>query len=374
MPPSPQPPSSSPRPQRPDQPSPKRPDRPSAPAPMPRQPSVPPIDPSKPILILGATGAFGGALAFEFLNTDRRVRLLVRENKRAIARFGPYSRADYVRGDVTNAALVSEAAAGCSVIVHAVNCPYTQWDPFMRTATENVIAAARENGATILFPGNVYPLGPPPTWKAKGKIPPPNPPLREDAPAKPVTKKGRFRAELEEAMKTATADGRCRVINLRAGDYFGPTARNALTDAIFGSAARGKAPRHFGRADVPHQWVYLPDLAYAATKLLELSTRFAPYQVVNFAGHTAETQREFLDLVREHGGASGKPRCTSWSMVRLASLVNPMAKEMLELRYLFDEALLLDDSFLRRIVPGFHATPIGEAITATIQSYRSEQR
>lgn len=322
--------------------------------------------------MLGAMGGFGGAIAFELLNAERPVRLLVRDPKQAIARFGPFSKADYVKADVQDAAMLEEAAAGCALIVHAINYPYSEWDPAMRTATANVIAAARRHACTILFPGNVYALGPPPTWKAPRKARPSNPPLTEAAPNRPTTKKGRFRAELEKMLEDATKDGRARVIVLRAGDYFGPTIRNGLVDRIFGAAARGRAPACVGRFDRPHQWAYLPDLAFAAVRLLGAAPRLRPFQVVHFAGYTAPTQREFLEKAAEAGGKGARPRRISWAMMRLAAMLDADAREMLELRYLFDEAVLLDDSLLRRLISGFTPTPIEEAITATVQSYRAE--
>jgi nucleoside-diphosphate-sugar epimerase len=359
-----------PRPNRPEQPAAARPDRPSAPAPTALSSASAALhDTSRPVLVLGATGGFGGAFTFEMLNSGRRVRLLVRDTKRAIARFGPFSKAEYVQGEVQNAALMQEAAAGCGAIVHAVNYPYSAWDPGMRTATEQVIAAARASGCTILFPGNVYALGPPPTWKAKKNSKPANPPLKEDAPNNPTTKKGRLRAEIE-----GTKDGRCRVLVLRAGDFFGPTVRNGLVDRVFGAAASGKPPTIMGKLDAPHQWVYVPDLAYAAVKLLDMSAKLRPFQVVNFAGYTLESQREFLTKVCAAPGLPArKAKAMPWVMLQAAAMFNPDAREVMELRYLFDDAVLLDGSLMSRLLPDFKPTPIEDAIEATLQSYRGQR-
>lgn len=363
-----------PRSNRPEQPAPARPDRPSSSAPAPSaRPSASAAlhDTSRPVLVLGATGGFGGAFTFEMLNSGRRVRLLVRDTKRAIARFGPFSKAEYVQGEVQNAALMQEAAAGCGAIVHAVNYPYGEWDPAMRTATEQVIAAARSSGCTILFPGNVYALGPPPTWKAKKNSKPANPLLKEDAPNSPTTKKGRLRAEIESLLEDATKDGRCRALILRAGDYFGPTVRNGLVDRVFGAAAIGKSPTIIGKLDAPHQWVYVPDLAYAAVKLLDMSPKLRPFQVVNFAGYTLESQREFLWKVCAAAGLPPqKAKAMPWVMLQLAGLLDANAREVMELRYLFDDAVQLDGSLLARLLPDFKPTPIDDAISATLQSYR----
>ena len=43
---------------------------------------------------------------------------------------------------------------------------------------------------------------------------------------------------------------------------------------------------------------------------------------------------------------------------------------MLELRYLWDRAVILDGSRLARTLPEFLPTPLDDAINATLDSYR----
>jgi hypothetical protein len=57
-------------------------------------------------------------------------------------------------------------------------------------------------------------------------------------------------------------------------------------------------------------------------------------------------------------------------MVRLMGLYNPVARELLELRYLWDRSLVLSDEKVRRLLPGFVQTPIEDAIKTTLASYR----
>jgi nucleoside-diphosphate-sugar epimerase len=328
----------------------------------------------QPTLIRGSTGSFGGALAFELLARGREVRLLVRDLDKARARFGNRANGDYIKGDVLDAPAVKKAAIGCGAIIHGVNYPYHLWSPNMTTATENVVAAARaatnriekETGepappVTILFPGNVYGLGPP-----AGDAP-----IDEGAPNSATTRKGALRAQLEESLKQATVEGQVRAIVLRANDYFGPTARNGLVDPIFKNALAEKTLRTFGRLDIPHQWAYLPDLARCAADLLDMAPTLAPFEIINFAGYTARPQRSFLQLI---AAGAGFPRLKAaripWWMVRLMGLYNPVARELLELRYLWDRSLVLSDEKVRRLLPGFVQTPIEDAIKTTLASYR----
>src|SRR4051812_27068149 len=112
-----------------------------------------------PILVLGATGSFGGGIVKELLVRGRSVRAMVRHAGKVRERFGTVDLIEVVEGNAQDAQAVETAAAGCDAIVHGVNYPYAQWASSMPPATRNVIAAARRHRCAILFPGNVYGIG-----------------------------------------------------------------------------------------------------------------------------------------------------------------------------------------------------------------------
>lgn len=338
-----------------------------------------------PALVLGATGGFGGAMIGALREAGWPVRALVRNPGRAERRWGNVEGVEIVVGDVQNRDAVVKAAEGCAVIVHGINYPYDRWVPFMQTATLNLIAAARTSGALLLFPGNVYGFGPQTAA-----------PLDETAPMEATTQKGRLRIRLESLLEEATrtpdkppeaevsgdsgepaappsddaTQRPIRVLVLRAGDFFGPTVRNGVVDRIFGNAAKGKRPEVFGRLDVAHEWAYLPDLARVGVALLDHAETFAPFEVVHMRGHVAESQRAFLTRVAERAKAPANPHVVPWAMVRLFGMFNGEARELLELRYLFETAVTLDDTKRRHILPDTAMTPLDEAIDTTLESYR----
>lgn len=314
------------------------------------------------VLVLGATGSFGSAFARELLQRGCPVRVLARYPEKIPVRLGRVDGFEIVHGDVQDAETLARAADGCAAIVHAVNYPYPQWIPHLETATANVLAAAKRSGATILFPGNVYGLG-----RQIGRS------LPETAGNFPCSKKGALRVRLERALEAAAITDRVRAIVLRAGDYFGPTVRNGLVDPIFGNAARGNPIRALGRLDIPHQWAYVPDLARLGVLLLEKADLMAPFEVVHFHGYVARPQGTFLRLVARQAGHPDLPiKAASWWLVRLAGLVDGVARELWEIRYLFDEDVIIDDARRRQLMPDFKATPIEEAVRTTIESYRAD--
>ena len=164
-------------------------------------------------LVLGATGGIGGEVARQLLAAGWDVRALKRGGQPATEQRDGIT---WIRGDAMNREEVVAAAAGCSVIVHAVNPPgYRRWAELVLPMLDNTIAAATAHGATIVLPGTVYNYGPNAF-----------PVLREDSPQQPETRKGAIRVELEERLRSATTRG-CRVIIVRAGDFFGPKLGNS---------------------------------------------------------------------------------------------------------------------------------------------------
>src|SRR4051794_20558867 len=115
-----------------------------------------PTSPSTPTaLILGLTGAIGGAIAETLARRGYTIRALTRRppGARPVRGFP----IDWREGDAREAASVRAAAEGASLIVYGVNPPgYARWREDALPMLANTIAAAKPAGATIVFPGNVY--------------------------------------------------------------------------------------------------------------------------------------------------------------------------------------------------------------------------
>ena len=314
-----------------------------------------------PVLVLGATGGFGGAVVFELLARGRRVRALVRGLEKAGKRFGGAAGLDLVAGDAEDSEALTKAAAGSSAIVHAVNPRYDQWLPKLEDATANVIAAAKTSGAAILFPGNIYGLG-----------------LQTDAPLdetvenKPNTERGELRVRLEDSLRAASGEG-VQVIILRAGDFFGPTVRNGLADPLFGRALVGRTMRTLGRVRIPRQWAYAPDLARATIDLLDKRAGLAPFEIVHDAGYVVPEQRAFAARIAEAVDYKGLGlRPFPWWVLGLLSKIDPILREVVKMRYLFENSVILDGARFSQVLPGFARTPLEDAIEATLASYKAD--
>jgi nucleoside-diphosphate-sugar epimerase len=303
-------------------------------------------------------------VASELLARGHSVRALARDPAAAIQRLGHHDRLGIIEGDVQDLEAVSEAADQCGAIVHGVNYPYEKWEPHMVTATANVVAAAKAVRAQILFPGNVYGLGEQTAH-----------PLAETAPDAPTTTKGELRVRLEQALRSSTREGVDRVIVVRSGDFFGPTVRNGLVDPIFGHASRGKTIVAIGDPEIPHQWAYAPDLARVGIDLLEVAGKLDLYEVVNYTGYVPRSHREFLRYV---AAIAGHPKLRIqfnpywWRWRGLLGFFVPVLRELSELGYLFEDAVILDDPRRRELLPAFQPTPLDMAVQTTLDSYIEE--
>lgn len=339
----------------------------------------------KPVLIVGATRGIGRALASELLRRRRPVRILARSEAAASAKFNarhlPAGLLRVIEGNALDERAVVSAAEGCGAIVHSVGYPFAQWSPNMERATQNVIAAARfacrgpagasgvggsgglggsgASGVTVLFPGNVYPL----PVGAPG-------PLKESTPLAPWCEKGRLRARLEGMLREA-ASPTLRVLIVRAGDYFGPSVRNGLTDRVFIPALKREPLRVLGDLSRPRQWAFTPDLAWAMASLLDAAGSLEPFDVVHFGGHAFKSGRAFFELLAQRVGAPDLPISQMpWWQLRLAGWFDDEARHVAELRPLLEHPTLLDDTRLAALLPQRQVTPVELAIDETLAAYR----
>jgi nucleoside-diphosphate-sugar epimerase len=309
-------------------------------------------------LVLGATGGVGGEVARLLLARGWVVRALHR-NPDALAAGLKASGMQWLRGDAMSATDVAQAAAGVSVIVHAVNPPgYRNWGKLVLPMLENTIRAAQANGARIVLPGTVYNFGP-------DALPEPD----EDSPQVPTTAKGRIRAEMERRLRAA-ASAECKVLIVRAGDFFGPNAANNwFSQALVKPDQPVSTITYPGKPEIGHQWAYLPDVAQTIVRLLERSAELETFEVLHMQGHWDANGTEMIDAIRR---VAGNPEIRiarmPWGLMRLLSPFVPLFRELGEMRYLWELPVRMSNKRLIRILGTEPHTPLDTAIRDTLLS------
>ncbi|HYP89642.1 MAG TPA: SDR family NAD(P)-dependent oxidoreductase [Polyangiaceae bacterium] len=309
-------------------------------------------------LVIGATGGIGGETARALLASGWTVRALSRNAERA-QQDAP--QIEWRQGDAMNAAEVVAAAAGVSVVVHAANPPgYKNWRGLALPMLESSIAAAKSAGARIVLPGTVYNFGP----DAPELI-------DEAAPQHPLTRKGKIRVEMEERLREASRQG-TPVLIVRAGDFFGPRAKNNwFSQGLVKPGRPLRSVTYPGDHDASHAFAFLPDLAATIVRLLERAADLQAFEVFHFAGHDFERGVELAQATRRAAGVPDAPiRRFPWFAIYLLSPVIETFREMLEMRYLWQRSLRLDNRKLRAFLGAEPHTPLEQALRLTLEELR----
>lgn len=273
---------------------------------------------TRTVLILGASGKIGTHAARAFAAAGWNVR-----------------RFDRARDDML------EAAQGCDVIVNGMNPPnYHNWEEIIPLITTQVIAAARASHATVIVPGNVYNFGDTPgEWS-------------EQTPHRPVSRKGRVRAEMEETYRASGV----KTIILRAGNFIDPdSADDVVSLMILNGIARGKIT-YPGSPDVKQPWCYLPDWARAAVMLAERRDQLDTFEDIPFPGHVF-TLAELRQAIEMQLGHDVRVTRFPWWAMTLVSPVWELARELREMRYLWETPHTLSSRRLAEVLPDFEPTP-----------------
>ena len=308
-------------------------------------------------LVLGATGGIGGEVARQLLAAGWSVRALHRSGAQAAE---PGVGIAWVRGDAMVRADVLAAAQGCSVIVHAVNPPgYRRWGALVLPMVDNTIAAARAEGATIVLPGTVYNFGPSAF-----------PMLREDSPQEPLTRKGAIRVEMERRLRQASGQG-CKVIVVRAGDFFGPRVGSSwFTQGLVKPGQPVKAIHLPGAPGVGHQWSYVPDVACTMVALLQRRDTLEAFAAFHMAGHWDADGTQMAESIRrvvvKRGGAQPAVRAFPWWLTALAAPFVTTLRELREMRYLWKVPVKMDNAKLVAVLGHEPHTPLDEAVEAAL--------
>ncbi len=278
------------------------------------------------VLVAGASGLFGSHAAQAFAAAGWEVRL-------------------YQRGTDMTA-----AAQGADVIVNAMNPPmYHDWPRLVPAITAQAIAAARASGATLIVPASVYNYGSQPR------------PWGPSTPQKPNTRKGAVRVQMEAEYRASGVP----VILLRGGDFMDAAGKTQGMGMALRGLAKGKIMA-FGGADVPRAYAYLPDMARAAVALAEARDRMPRFADIPFAGLTF-TMQELADSFQQQSARVFRIAKFPWWLLGLAAPFWELAREMREMRYLYELPHRLDGATMQSVLPDFQTTGLAEVAAAQLR-------
>ncbi len=122
-----------------------------------------------------------------------------------------------------------------------------------------------------------------------------------------------------------------------------------------------------GKREVGHAWAYLPDLAETIVQLILRQADLGSFEVFHFEGHWFERGVEIAEATRRVAGVpNARIRNFPWFAIYLLAPFIETFREMIEMRYLWNSALKLDNSKLLGFLGKEPHTPLEQALATTL--------
>ncbi|TCC10463.1 NAD-dependent epimerase/dehydratase family protein [Kribbella soli] len=299
-------------------------------------------------VVVGA-GAVGSVVARLLLARGEQVRVITRSGS------GPDG-AERIAADAKNG--LTDYVAGATAIYSCAGPAYYKWAAEWPRLGAALLAAAEASGAVLVSTGNLYGYG-----AVDG-------PMTEDLPLLPNTVKGQVRAKVWAAALAAHQAGRIRTAEVRGSDYLGAGAVSPFSVTVLPKVIAGKRGMMPGDLDAPHSWTYAGDVARLLIAVADDESAWGrawhvptpePLSVRQLATRAAELA----------GAPPAKVASMPTLVLRLAGLVDPSAREMVEMLYQWQRPFVVD-STAATVAFGIKATPAADALREMIGKGRNE--
>ncbi|HEX4578258.1 MAG TPA: SDR family oxidoreductase [Edaphobacter sp.] len=310
------------------------------------------------IALIGAAGAIGNSIANALRSQATPYRVVGRNQQKLQSSFGSDPLAELVTWNPDDPASVRSAVRGIDTLIYLVGVPYNQFQLHPILMQKTLDGAIAEGVKRIVLIGTVYPYGLPTTR-----------PVTESHPRNPHTFKGKMRKAQEDVLLKAHAEGKIQGTILRLPDFYGPHVEASFLHSLFQAAAKGGTANMVGPIDVPHEFVYVPDVGPVVLALAAKPEAYGRWW--NFAGAGAITQKEIADQVFAMAGRKPKIRVAGKTTLRLIGLFNPIMRELVEMHYLLTTPVIMDDTALHSLLGNIHKTPYAEGFRRTLEAYRA---
>jgi nucleoside-diphosphate-sugar epimerase len=307
--------------------------------------------------ILGANGTIGTELVPILQAGGEQIRLVSRNSKSVPG-------TESVQADVLNREAVLRAVEGSDIVYLLVGLEYNiriwraNWPVIMR----NTIDACKATGAKLIFFDNVYMYG-----KVKGK-------MTESTPFNPCSKKGKFRAGLDEMLLSEMNTGKIKAIIAKAADFYGPRAFKTSGPGImvFDRMRKGKTAQCFVDKNQPHSFTYTPDAARGLYMLATSEKAFGESWHLPTAS-PALNGIEFIGIAAKYMKAGNKVQALPAWLIKTIGLFSPIMKELGEMLYQNEFPYEFDSSKFEKAFQ-FKPTTYEEGIRQTAAWYLTSDK
>ena len=122
-----------------------------------------------------------------------------------------------------------------------------------------------------------------------------------------------------------------------------------------------------GKADIPHAWAYLPDLAEAFVRLADKADRLPAFSHLHFAGHNV-TGIEMHAAAEKALGRKLKRAALPGFLLSLAGLFSPMMRETKQVFHLWQKPHRMDGAALEAVIGPLPHTPLDHAVRDALKA------
>jgi nucleoside-diphosphate-sugar epimerase len=308
--------------------------------------------------IFGAAGAIGPWVGAELDRRGIPFRVVGRSLDRLQKEFSHLRLAEPVAADLSDVRAATTAAAGIDTIIYSVGVPYPSFQlhpVFMRTTVE---AAAAAQVRRLVVVSSVYSYGVP----RASRVP-------ETHPRLPDTRKGQYRKEQEDIVLEAHAKRQLDALVVRLPDFYGPGADNSLANPMFRAALAGKTANWVGPVNTPHEFVFIPDAGPVIVDLAGCEECYG--DAWNFGGPGEINTLDFITRIYRATGRAPKYRTVGRGMLKIMGWFNPLFRELIEMLYLEETPVILDDRKLLTKFPATKKTSYDDGIRRTLEWVRT---
>ena len=306
---------------------------------------------TKTYVIVGA-GPVGRHTAEVLRERGDEVRLVTRSGRVQL------DGVESVAADASDPEALTRLTQGAAALFNCANpTDYTTWEQVWPPLAESLLTTAERTGATLVTASCLYPYGPT------------DAPMVEGQPDAATDHKGRLRAGMWAEAKSRHDAGRLRAVEVRGADYVGAgVGANGHITRQLPTATKGKAAWVIGRADLPHTWTDVADMAQTLAAVADRPEVWG--QVWHAPSNAPRSQREALtDVLAAGGHAPVAVRSIPMPMLRGLALVSPLMREVAELSYMWRRPYVLDSSRTQEVL-GLEPSPWDEICRRTVEGNR----
>lgn len=306
--------------------------------------------------ILGAGGPTANAITKELLYHNETVRLVSRRQIKSSSKNVTWQKADLLNyNEVLQAVKGSAVIYMCAGLVYDKNIWQQQWPIIM----QNLINAAKETQARLIFFDNVYMYG-----LVKG-------PMLETTPYNPISVKGEVRARIATQLMDEVKAGNVQATIARAADFYGTDSMNSFLDMmVLDKYAKGKSAQWIGDPKVLHNFTYIPDTGKALYLLGQ--TIEAGNQIWHLPTASPLSGQDFIKIATEIYEVKPSFTAINKFMLQLVGLFKKVVAGTVEMYYQYDHDYIFDSS---KFEDHFKITPTSykEGIKQMSQSLYKKQ-